>query len=118
MADIFSLTAPLMIRLPDGTEKVIAHHFKHQKGLLYFDLYWHIGEPESVFHVLEGEVTGEGPWKIQDHVLNVLGCSGTNSDLAMQFNAWQEFLHRADADYPPEGLIYAIARKLGAELES
>ncbi|MFP3874668.1 MAG: hypothetical protein ACLFQT_04900 [Thiohalophilus sp.] len=114
MADLFSITAPLMIRTPDGEEKVIAHHFPHPKGLLYFDLYWHEGQPWKQTHVIEGEVTGEGPWKIGDHVINVLGCHGTNSDLAMQYEQWQSYIQRPDADYPPEPLIAAIAKKLGA----
>jgi hypothetical protein len=117
MPDLFSITAPLMIRSPGGEEKVIAHHFPHSRGMLYFDLYWHLGQPEQLTHVIEGEVTGEGPWKIGEHVINILGCHGTNSDLAMQFEQWQTFLHRADANYPPEPLIVAIARKLGASID-
>lgn len=114
MPNLFSITAPLMIRTPGGEEKVIAHHFPHPQGMLYFDLYWHEGRPDQMTHVIEGEVSGEGPWKVGDHVVNVLGCHGTNADLAMQFEQWQTYLQRADVEYPPAPLIEAIARKLGA----
>jgi hypothetical protein len=117
MADLFTITAPLMIRLPDGEERVIAHHFPHPQGILYFDLFWHEGQPEQMIHVVLGEVNGDGPWKVGEHVINVLGCHGTNADLAMQFEQWQSYLQRADVDYPPEPLIAAIARKLGATTE-
>lgn len=116
MADLFSITAPLMIRLPDGEEKVIAEHFPHPDGLLYFDLYWHLGKPGNTLHVVKGSVSGDGPWKVGDHVLNVLGCVGTNASLAFQFEQWREWRMTAGNEYPPEGLVLAIARKMGATL--
>lgn len=114
MADLFTVTAPLSVRLPDGTSKVVAECFRHGQGLLYFDLYWHLDQPERVMHVLEGEVSGDGPWKVADHVFNVLGCQGTDPQLAGQFAAWESFLQRADSDYPPPQLVAAIARRMGA----
>lgn len=114
MADLFTLTAPLMIRLPNGEEKVIAEHFPHPDGLLYFDLYWPLGQPENTLHVVKGPVTGDGPWKVGDHVLNVLGCAGTDAHLAFQFEQWREWLMTAGNEYPHEGLVHAIARRMGA----
>ncbi len=116
MHPIFSVTAPLMIRNPEGEEKVIAALFPHENGLLYFDLYWHQRSPEQSMHVLNGEITGEGPWKINDHILNVLGCKGTHSNLAIQFEQWREVLMAANSDYPPPPLIAAIARKMQGKL--
>ncbi|MGB1111420.1 MAG: hypothetical protein ACPG4N_13750, partial [Gammaproteobacteria bacterium] len=62
MPEIFDVTAPLSVRLPDGEKKVVAECFRHADGLLYFDLYWHLGAPEQFMHVLKGEVSGDGPW--------------------------------------------------------
>ncbi|NNF95598.1 MAG: hypothetical protein HKM94_01565, partial [Halobacteria archaeon] len=45
MADLFSMTTPLMIRSPDSEEQVIAEIFPHPEGLVYFELYWHLGQP-------------------------------------------------------------------------
>lgn len=117
MADLFSVTAPLMLRLPNGETKVIAACFPHSQGLLYFDLYWHLGQPADTTHIITGELSGEGPWKIAGHVLNVLGCHGTNAELAGEYQQWQAYLNSAQADdYPPAPLIAAIARKLGATI--
>jgi len=46
---------------PDGHRQVMAEIFPHPKGLLYFDLYWHESYPDTVFHIVKGTVTGEGP---------------------------------------------------------
>lgn len=135
MADIFSLTAPLTVREVDSNkiqqsetesanielvnidspQKVVAECFKHPKGILYFDLYWHQGQPEKTMHLIEGELTGEGPWRINNFVFNVLGCRSTNIEMAMQHEQWLTYLQTAGTDYPHEGLILAIAKKMGAE---
>ena len=114
MADIFSLTAPLTVKNLNAEQKVVAEYFRHEKGLLYFDLYWHQQQPEQAMHIVEGEITGEGPWRIGDSIFNVLGCRGTNMDMAMQHEQWLTYLQTAGNDYPPQGLVYAIAKKMGA----
>ncbi len=114
MANLFTLRSPLMIRLPDGSETVIAELFPHPEGLVYFQIGWHLGQPEEGIHVLRGELQGEGPWKIADHVINVLGCHGSNPELAMAHEQWQVDILQPESDYPPCGLIAAIARRLGA----
>ncbi len=118
MADLFSMTTPLMILKPDGTQAVIAEIFPHPEGLIYFDLYWHLEQPEEVMHVVKGSLKGEGPWKIGEHVINVLGCQGTNAVLASAHQQWQTYLQSAEDDYPPPPLVAAIARRLGAIIES
>lgn len=115
MAELFDTTAPLMIRDADGTRCVIAECFPHPRGVLYFDLYWHQSSPQQAMHVIEGEVRGEGPWRVGDCVINVLGCHGTDAELAMQFDAWRDYLASSD-DYPPVPLIVAIARRMGAAI--
>ncbi len=117
MADLFSITAPLMMRNPQGKEQLLAELFPHPKGLIYFELYWHLGQPDETIHLVEGTLSGEGPWKIGDYVINVLGCHGTNADLATIYQQWQTYLHSAAADYPPAPLIAAIARRMGAIVE-
>ncbi|MGM0680389.1 MAG: hypothetical protein ACQESY_11055, partial [Pseudomonadota bacterium] len=74
-------------------------------------------QPWKQTHLVEGEIKGEGPWKIGEHVINLLGCQGANPELAMQFEQWQAYKQRADVDYPPEPLVAAIARKMGASIE-
>lgn len=113
-SNLFTVTAPLMIRTPDRAEHVIAELFEHPLGILWFELDWHLGDPQSTLHVVEGEVRGEGPWRIGDHVVNVLGCHGTNAELAVTFEQWREHLLSPASDYPPPELVAAIARHKGA----
>jgi hypothetical protein len=112
MADLFHLTAPLTIRLKSGERRVMAEHFRHPHGLLYFDLYWDDDPPEQTIHVVEGAVSGDGPWRVGDCVVQVLGCHGTDPELADHYSRWRAHLvHHA---YPPRPLIEAIARRYGA----
>ncbi len=114
MANLFTVKAPLMIRHANGEEYVIAELFPHFDGLVYFQLGWHLGQPEETIHVIRGELKGEGPWKISDCVINVLGCRGSNPELAMEYERGQILLADPASEYPPAELVAAIARRLGA----
>lgn len=122
MTDIFSLTAPLTVKTftvdsHQGEQQVVAEYFKHPQGILYFDLYWHHQQPEKAMHIIKGKITGEGPWRIANKIFNVLGCRSTNIELAMQHEQWLTYLQTADCDYPAEGLVQAIARKMGGDIK-
>lgn len=113
MADIFSVTAPLKVRLPDGSQRVVAELYRHPEGLLYFELFWH-EQRDARIHLIEGELKGEGPWKIADHIFYVLGCRGTDADLANEYAEWQTWcMHNPDA-YPDKKMIDRIATGYGA----
>ena len=115
MADLFGVTAPLALRLPDGTRKVMAACFPHPRGLLYLDTFWHLASPQEAAHLIVGEVTGEGPWKVGGCVITVLGCQGTDPELALPYVRWRDYLEQAGPeDYPPQAQIRDIARRLGA----
>ena len=114
MAIIDQVRAPLVLRDPQGQEKVIAACFTHPRGLLYLDLFWHRSTPREAAHLLRGELSGEGPWRIGDYRLRVLGCHNTDPHLADLFATWQEYLANHAGDYPPRAQILALARRLGA----
>ena len=109
------MTAPLALRGPDGA-KVIAACFPHTLGLLYLDTFWHLKRPDEAAHLIRGELRGEGPWRIGDCVIAVLGCHHTDPDLAQPFAQWQSYLESEAAarEYPPPAQILDIARRLGA----
>jgi hypothetical protein len=114
MADLFSVTAPLLIRLPSGEQRVMAERFAHPHGLVFFDLFWHLGDPRETVHLVSGPIKGDGPWKVGDAVVRVLGCHGTDGPLASQFDEWRSYLtEHADA-YPERAFIEAVARRYGA----
>lgn len=112
MADLFTITAPLYIRKADGQSEVIAELFPHPDGLIYFELNWHLGQPDETIHIIHGELEGDGPWKIAGNIINILGCQGCDSALALAHQGWKNYLQTAHDEYPPEALIAAIARKL------
>jgi hypothetical protein len=115
LADLHGVTAPLALRLPDGTRKVIAACFPHPSGLLYLDTFWHQSTPTEAAHLIPGEVTGAGPGKVGGCVVAVLGCQGTDPDLALAYARWHDYLEQAGPeDYPPPAQIRDIARRLGA----
>ena len=112
--DLFSVTAPCMIRLLSGEKRLMAEKFRHSSGLLYFDTYWHQGDPDHAFHLIEGELEGNGPWKIAGHIISVLGCQGTDPLLSAGWQTWQSHIMGGASDYPVPELVQAIARKMGA----
>lgn len=114
MAIIDQVTAPLVLRDPEGNEKVLAAAFTHPQGLLCLDLFWHQSTPDKAAHLIAGEISGAGPWRVGDHRLRVLGCHNTDPHLADQFAAWNEYLAHNSDKYPPRQQILDIARKMGA----
>jgi hypothetical protein len=113
MADIFSVTAPLKIRLPDGSQKVVAELYRHPDGLLCFELFWH-EDRDSRIYLIEGELKGEGPWKIAEHVFYVLGCRGADADLANEYAEWQTWRMHYPEAYPDKKMIDRLVSDYGA----
>lgn len=115
MADLFTVTAPLALRHPDGGEQVIAACFPHPSGILYLDCFWHQSTPNQAAHLIRGELRGEGPWRIGDTIIRVLGCQNTDPHLAGPYAQWRDYLRTCGAEeYPPPEQIRDIARRLGA----
>lgn len=119
MADLFTLKAPLAIRRGNGVRHVMAEYFplESSSGLVYFELYWHLQRPASLgIHRITGDIRGEGPWKIDDNVITVLGCHGTDAELAASFAEWQFYLEQGAPGYPARAAIEALARAQGARV--
>jgi hypothetical protein len=112
MADLFTVTAPLKIRLPDGRQQVIAELFRHPAGLLYFEMHWQ-EDRESRIHLVEGELKGDGPWKIADHIIYVLGCQHTDAEMAYEYAEWQTWHQQHPEACPDRKMISRIASSYG-----
>jgi hypothetical protein len=114
MPRIDNVTAPLVLRQADGSEQLVAAAFPHPLGLLYLDLYWHLSTPDQAAHVVRGELSGDGPWRVGDVRLRVLGCHNTDPHLQNDFTRWQQYLQDHAEAYPPRPQIREIATRLGA----
>lgn len=119
MADLFSMTAPLLIRHKSGVRHIVAEHFPlvQGDGLVYFEIFWHLQRPASqAIHSITGPIQGDGPWKIADTVISVLGCQGTDPELASIYAEWQSYLQQGAPGYPAAEAILALAQESGAQI--
>jgi len=121
MADLFTVTAPLQVRYPDGTRHVVAECFplREGEGLVYFEAFWHHRVPAlSGIHRLEGHIRGEGPWKVGDAVLTLVGCQGTDPEMATLLAEWRDYLAQGAPGYPDRDRRLQLARVAGAAVEA
>ncbi|MFA7388220.1 MAG: hypothetical protein WCZ87_11245 [Thiohalobacteraceae bacterium] len=121
MADLFSMVAPLLVLHRDtGVRRLMAERFPLAQGdgLIYFEPFWHLQRPASrAIHRLTGAVQGSGPWKIGDCVVRVLGCQGTDPELASVYAEWQAYLEGGAPGYPARDALLALARDQGARVD-
>lgn len=89
--EISKAKGPLKIIHPIGGERLIASFLKVEKGFYFLD----IGYPEMTlnpFHYVEGDITGEGPWKIGDIAIQEID---DQDPLMAEWQRWQEYLKEA-----------------------
>lgn len=113
MADLFSVTAPLLIRFPDGHSEVMVERFVCPGGLVYFTAFRDSSEMIDAMRRVEGELRGEGPWKIGTAVITVLGCHGSNPEQAAVFADWQMHREQSGDAYPGREALRELARRAG-----
>lgn len=83
--------------------------FQHPDGILYFRPYWDQLRDGEGIQVVTGEIKGEGPWKVGDAVVTVLGCQGTNPEQAAEFADWKFHLEQRGERYPTRDELQTIA---------
>lgn len=113
MADLFSVTAPLLIRFPDASRDVMVDCLPHAGGLVYFRPFWDRMPLAEGVRFVAGEVRGEGPWKVGDSVVTVLGCRGTDPEQAAEYAEWQLYREQIGDNYPDEDALLQFAREAG-----
>ena len=111
MADLFSVTAPLLIRYPDGAAHVMVHCFRHPQGLVYFRSFWNRMPAAEGIVLAAGEIRGDGPWKVGNAVVTLLGCHGSHPEHAADYADWQLHLAQCRDAYPDGGQLVALARE-------
>ena len=113
MADLFSITAPLIIRYPDKSLDVLVECLHHPAGLVYFSPFWDRMPLTEGIRLVTGEVRGSGPWKVGDAVVTVLGCQGTHPEQAAGFAEWQVYREQFGSHYPDVDALMQFAREAG-----
>jgi hypothetical protein len=113
MADLFSVTAPLLIRFKDGNADVMVERLRHPDGLVYFRPFWDRMAPEAGMRFVPGEVRGDGPWKVGDAVVTLLGCRGSHPEQAAEFAAWQVHREQLAGAYPDRAGLLRLAMEAG-----
>ena len=97
MADIYTLTAPLLVQYPNGEQRLVADKFSHSSGMVYTVPYWLEGEIPAAY-LVTGEVKGEGPWKIGDVIVRLLSCADTEHKI--EWAGWEQYLYSCGEESP------------------
>lgn len=116
MADLFTVTAPLLVHYPGNISHLVADIFPHPEGILYFEPYWYEKGPDAA-HTVRGMLQGEGPWKVGEIIIRLLSCA--DAELSMQWNEWQQYLSGPRTEtmpYHDEEAKKIFARKIGASV--
>ena len=113
MADLFSLTPPLLIRYPDNTRHIMVACFRHPEGVLYFRPFWDQLPGTEGICIATGIVKGEGPWKVGDAVVTLLGCQGTHPEQASELADWKFQLEQHGQSYPTHDEFHTVAIEKG-----
>ena len=113
MADLFTLTAPLLVRFPNDIRHVMVACFQLPAGILYFRPYWDELPPGDGICQLSGDIKGEGPWKVGDAVITVLGCQGSHPQQAAELAEWMFHLEQRGECMPTHEELRAVANEQG-----
>jgi hypothetical protein len=87
--------------------------FRHPQGVLYFRPFWDQLPLAEGVPLACGDVRGEGPWKIGDAVVTVLGCQGAHPQQAEEFADWKYHLEQQGIRYPTREELLVIAVETG-----
>jgi hypothetical protein len=85
--DAFNAGLPLAVEIAPDNQRPIAALFPHPRGIVFADVGW----PEATghpFHVLEGAVTGDGPWFVGTTRIREID---HGDPLAEAWNTWHAY---------------------------
>ncbi len=85
------MRSPLYIKYPNAEVRVIERLFEHPEGVLYFELFWE-KDPTYSIHLIKGDISGDGPWKVGDCSFHILGCNHTHPQMCEMHSFWQQEL--------------------------
>ncbi len=111
MADVFTVSHPMLARYPDGEIRIIAETFKHPSGMVYVEPFWMESTP-PVATLLAGEIKGDGPWKVGDVIVRLLSCG--DIEQKMQWSEWEQHLYSCgeESPYHNDDVKHSIINKM------
>ena len=112
MVDLFTVKSPLLVSYKNGEQHVVAELFPSEHGIAYLVPWWLAVEPPGVY-LVEGDITGEGPWKVGDVIVRLMSCGDTED--SMYWTQWQQYLTGcpAESPYHDEELKLSLTRQGG-----
>jgi len=105
---------PLAINYADGRKTIMVAYYRHPDGLVYLEPFWEQKAENDKAVVIKGLLKGEGPWRIGDATISLVGCQGTDPDLAQQLAQWEFHVQSVDPDHYQPEKIRALAKQYGA----
>ncbi|MDH5425046.1 MAG: hypothetical protein OEY29_08645 [Gammaproteobacteria bacterium] len=114
MPDLFSMKRPLAVNYASGDKTVMVAYYPHADGLVFLPPFWEQREEGNKAVLIKGEITGNGPWKIADAVISLVGCQGTDSELAQMLAEWEFHVQSLPQEYFQPEDIRRLAREYGA----
>ena len=119
MADLFQEKGPLVVYSPEGGRRLAAEIFRLQDitgrpGIVYFDVGWYgsFGHP---VHVLEGDLTGDGPWEIEGNMAMIdrIDEGPQDDELRAEWKEWARFKRTPDGAKATRAYAEQILRQGG-----
>ena len=114
MPDLFTMKRPLAVNYENGNKSIMVAYYPHKEGLVYLEPFWEQKPEGNKAIVIKGEVRGDGPWKIGNAVISLVGCQGTDPYLAQLLSQWEFHVQSMREDYYQPEQIRNLAREYGA----
>ena len=113
MPDLFDMNRPLAVKYKNGEKFIMVAYYQHAEGIVYLEPFWQQKTEDKKAVVLKGKLSGDGPWKIGQAVISLVGCHNTDPELAQMLSDWEFHLQEVGSDYyQPEG-IRSLAKQYG-----
>jgi len=107
--EAFERRLPLVVVVAPDNERLVGALFRRERGVAWADAGW----PDATwqpFHVLEGKVSGEGPWQVGGTEIR-LAVDGER--LMEDWRGWREFRASEDGRRFTPAAAAAEARRRG-----
>jgi len=105
---------PLAVNFADGRKTIMVAYYKHPDGLVYLEPFWEQKAEGQKVAIIKGDLKGEGPWRIGDAVITLVGCQNTDAELAQMLAQWEFHVQSVGSGFYQPEAIRGLAREYGA----